>query len=103
MLSTTAPNSSRLLKQSNQFISPHSILLQTKKAVQQRLKKIRTTRPNNLPSLLKILLSTTTTYSKDQGLGGESPFLPTKFRSDRPRQSQMACTDHQSPSAGPDL
>ncbi|KAA1079846.1 hypothetical protein PGT21_025734 [Puccinia graminis f. sp. tritici] len=87
MLSTTAPtiriaNSSRLLKQSNQFISPHSILLRTKKAVQQRLKKIRTTRPNNSPSLLKILLSTTTTYSKDQGLGGESPFLPTKFRSD---------------------
>lgn len=84
MLSTTAPtiriaNSSRLLKQSNQFISPHSILLRTKKAVQQRLKKVRTTRPNNSPSLLKIL--STSTYSsvpEDRG----SPFLPTKFRSD---------------------
>ncbi|KNZ54096.1 uncharacterized protein VP01_3044g3 [Puccinia sorghi] len=79
MLTTTAPtiriaNSSRLFKQSNQFISPRSILLQTKAAVQQRNKKIRTTRPNSSPNLVKLLQTYTTSTP--------SPFLPTKFRSD---------------------
>lgn len=69
-------NSARSLKQSNQFLSPHSILLQSKSAVQQRLKKVRTVRPNRSPSLVKVL----STYSD---LGARpSPFLPTKFRSD---------------------
>ncbi|OAV92295.1 hypothetical protein PTTG_03941 [Puccinia triticina 1-1 BBBD Race 1] len=82
MLSSSAPtariaNSSRLLKQSNQFISPHSLLLRTRSAVQQRARKTRTTRPSRSPSLLAIL--TQHTASKPPS---SSPFLPTKFRSE---------------------
>ncbi|PLW57316.1 hypothetical protein PCANC_02416 [Puccinia coronata f. sp. avenae] len=83
MLTTTAPtmrtaNASRVLKQSNQFISPHSVLLRTKTAVLQRAKKVRTVRPRGSPSLATLLSTYGTSGQQDKK---PSPFLPTKFRS----------------------
>ncbi|KAH9451478.1 hypothetical protein Pst134EA_025432 [Puccinia striiformis f. sp. tritici] len=77
MLSAAAPtariaNSARTLKQSNQFISAHSLLTQTRAATKQRNKIIRTIRPNRSPNLVELL-------SRNHA---QSPFLPTKYRSD---------------------